>query len=113
MVEIEINSDTIVFDTDSVVVRHPVKKSVQKEDVLIVLLDVPSGTIDNQNVIGFSTSGQRLWEIEPISDSSTAEQPYVNLFEEDGDVWVYNPVGAKCRLDIETGNFTKKVQKKW
>ncbi|QIB74488.1 hypothetical protein G3I44_09475 [Halogeometricum borinquense] len=113
MAEIDVDSETIVFGTDRVVIRHPVMKSLHKDDVFIVLLEVPNGTIDNRNVIGFSTSGRRLWEIEPISDSSTADQPYVNLFEENGAIWVYNPIGAKCRLDIDTGNIIKKEQKKW
>lgn len=113
MTDIEIDSDIIRFDGEKVVVRHPVKKSIQKEDVLIVLLDVPSGKSDNRNVIGFSSSGRRLWEIDPISDSPTADQPYVNLFEEDEDVWVYNPIGAKCRIDVATGDFTERKQQKW
>lgn len=113
MSEIDVDGDTIRFGGTKVVVRHPVKESIQRQDVFIVLLDVPPGTIDNRNVIGFSPTGTRLWDIEPISDDPTADQPYVSLFEEDGGVWVYNPVGAKCRLDINNGQFTERQQKKW
>lgn len=113
MTEIDIDGKTIRFDGTEVAVRHPVKESIQRQTVFIVLLDVPHGTIDNRNVIGFSSTGNRLWEIDPISNDPTADQPYVSLFEEDGGVWVSNPVGAKCRLDIDTGQFTETQQKKW
>lgn len=112
MADIRVNDDTIDFGEVEKTVRHPVKKSLQADDVFIVLLDVPQDTVDNQNVIGFDEDGQRLWEIDAISGTDKVNQPYVNLFEKDGDAWVYNPIGAECRLDPATGNFTEKLQKK-
>lgn len=110
---IDIDGDTITFGEERAVLRHPVAESVETDGVLVVLLDVPTGTIDNRNVVGFTTTGERRWEIDPISDDPSADQSYVNLFEEDGGVWVYNPVGAKCRIDPHSGALLETQQQKW
>lgn len=113
MTEIEINGDTLQFEDTEVRLRHPIKKSVCVDGVVVVLLDVPTGSIDNRNVIGFSKDGERLWEIEPISDDPTANQKYLNLVEKEGGLWAINPIGAECRLDVETGEFIEKRTKRW
>lgn len=112
MTTIETAGETLDIDGTRVRFRHPIKDVVHAEGVIVVLLDVPPGSIDNRNVIGVSEDGERLWEIDPISDDPTADQAYVNLYEKGGGVWVGNPIGAECRLDPATGNLTEKLQKK-
>lgn len=113
MTTIETAGDTLDIDGTRVRFRHTIEEVVHVEGVIVVLLDVPTGTIDNRNVIGVSEDGQRLWEIDPISDDSTADQAYVTLYEKDGGVWVGNPIGAECKLDLETGSFVETQTKRW
>ncbi|MFC3959232.1 hypothetical protein [Halovivax cerinus] len=113
MTTIDIEGDTLVVGDTKFRFRHPVKETADKGDVVIVLLDVPVGEIDNRNVIGVSKDGDRLWEIEPISDDPTRDQAYVSLYERGGDVWVGNPIGAECKVDARTGSFLEKRTKRW
>ncbi|ELY94600.1 hypothetical protein C483_02675 [Natrialba hulunbeirensis JCM 10989] len=113
MTEINHDNKKLTIDGETVTVRHPVAEVLQLDAVYIVLLDVPNGTIDNRNVIGLSEAGEKLWEIDPVSDDPTADQAYVNMYEQDGTVWVVNPIGAECSLDIETGSLIDKRTKRW
>lgn len=113
MSTIETEGETITIGTTTIELRHSIKEALATEGVVIVLLDVPTGTVDNRNVIGFDMDGTRLWEIDPISDDPAADQPYVSLYEADGGIWVSNPIGAKCRLDVQTGDFVETETKRW
>lgn len=113
MTTVSTHGSTVEIDENSVTFRHPIKETVRDGDVVVVLLDVPVGTVDNRNVIGLSVDGDRLWEIEPISDDASADQAYVNLFRKGGDVWVSNPIGAECRLDLSDGSFAETRTKRW
>lgn len=113
MPTVEVDGDTLTVDGTRVRFRHPIDETVVAGDVVVVLLDVPLGTIDNRNVVGVGADGERRWQIEPISDDPTADQPYVNLIERDDGVWVFNPIGAECRIDPETGEFVENRMKKW
>lgn len=106
--KIDVDGDTLTVKDGKVVFRHPVEKAIESDGIIVVLLNVPTGSIDNRNVIGISEDGDRLWEIEPISNDPSADQAYVNLYEEDGDVWVFNPIGARCRIDIHSGDLIEK-----
>ncbi len=108
MTTVRYDGRTLTIEDTTVSLRHPVKEATRVNDVVVVLLDVPTGTIDNRNVIGVSENGARLWEIEPISDDPTADQPYVDLSKENGGIWVVNPIGARCRVDVATGTLVEK-----
>jgi len=113
MTIVTIDGTEVHLDGTTVSFRHPVKKTIRSDDTVVVLLDVPVGTIDNRNVIGISVDGDRRWEIEPISDDATADQAYVNIYKKDGDVWVVNPIGAECRLSLSDGSFAETQTKRW
>ncbi|GAB7117831.1 hypothetical protein [Natrinema pallidum] len=108
MTTVSVDGKELTIGETTVTLRHPIKETVRVNDVVVVLLDVPIGTIDNQNVIAFSKNGDRLWEIEPISDDPTADQAYVNIYINERGVWVVNPIGARCRVDVETGILVEK-----
>lgn len=92
--------------------RHPVRQWLRAGEAIVVLLAVPVGEIDNRNVVGVSTDGERLWEIEPIGDDPTADQAYVNLYRRDGGVWLGNPIGAALRIDPATGDVLERVTRR-
>ncbi len=103
----------IQLDGTAVSFRHPIKKTIRNGDTVVVLLDVPVGTVDNRNVIGLSTDGDRRWQIEPISNETTADQAYVNIYQKDDAVWAVNPIGAECRLDLDDGSFAETQTVRW
>jgi len=101
-------SHTFRIGDTEVELRNPVDDTTRMDGVVVVLLDVPTDEVDNRNVLGFSTDGERLWEIEPIDSGPSDDAPYNNLTVRDGSVWVFNWAGYECRVDLETGELLEK-----
>lgn len=89
--------------------RHEIKKTLVREELIIVLLDVPVGERDNSNVIGVDRSGDKLWEIEPVVENRERDSPFMNIVERgDGEIWALNWRGDEYCLDPKTGEVLKK-----
>lgn len=113
MTTIEYEGTVLSIGETTVELRHPVREVCQVDDVVLVVLDVlevPYETDDIDNVLGFSTDGDRLWEIDnPVSDGSLLDA-YQGFRMKDGEVWVLSCADAKHRLDVDTGEIVKKGQ---
>ena len=60
----------ILDDGTEVSFGFNIREIILFEDLIVVLLKIPSGTIFNENVFGVTPSGEICWQIEKlISDS--------------------------------------------
>ncbi|HMO67340.1 MAG TPA: hypothetical protein PKD92_01290 [Novosphingobium sp.] len=80
----------------------PVKLAIRSGEVLIVLLDIPVGSIENENVFGIRPDGTTAWQIERLPHVYD-DSPYTNITITDGEVKAYNWDGDEVVLDPATG----------
>lgn len=96
---------TLVVDRTEIEFDHPVMDTLCVEGAVVVVLDVmdPDLTMTD-NAVGFSTDGEQRWRIAELPD------PYVGVFERDGDVWLRSYGCANHRIDPDTGEILEKEQ---
>ena len=95
---------------------YPIKKKVEIPEYIIILLDIPPGTILNETVFVINKQKKKLWQIDKaIVDRHKLieDAPFVDAdFNVDGNVVLWNWDGWKVILTPETGEelsyeFTK------
>lgn len=100
----KVGYDSILFDSGQLVKFDlPVSKAVACGGNAIVLLEIPSGSILNENVLGVSPDGQILWQVSPrtyVYDDS----PYTDVQCQGTRVKLVNWDGVNLILDPVTGN---------
>lgn len=104
MVFIEYTDSKLKIGDEEIDLRHSVDTCLECDDVVIVLLEAPSGTTDDTNIVGFNKSGEQLWEIEPPNTSQKC-QPYMTLEERDGEIVTQNWNGYSYKINIENGSI--------
>ncbi|MFD1646012.1 hypothetical protein [Haloarchaeobius litoreus] len=72
------------FEDGEITFRKDIREAIFTDDAIVVCLAVSTDEMDNENVIGVDTSGDRLWEIEPVVPTSERDAPFMNLVERDG-----------------------------
>lgn len=87
----------------SITVRRPVETVIDIDGVIAVLLEVPTGDIDNRNVLAFDAKGSKLWEIEPSPPGTSDDNPFVELTTVDGLLIAETWNGMEYDVDVETG----------
>lgn len=91
--------------------KYSIKKIESFEDYIVVLLEVPSDVIYNENVFVFNDSEQLLWQISAdivnkykIHD----DEPFVGFdFNHRRKLVLYNWGGWKIEVDLNTGECLK------
>lgn len=103
MTEVTHSGRTLRINGTAITVRHPIKTVVDVDSIVIVLLQVPTGEVDNRNVIAFDSDGDQLWEIEPSPHGTEDDNPFVALTTDAGSVVAQTWNGIEYVVDIETG----------
>jgi hypothetical protein len=92
---------TIRFD-------YPIDETLQRDDLIVVLLRVPKSVRLNENVFGVSERSEHiLWQIQPqrhISDDS----PYTELYHDKGRVGAHNWDSSLYIIDPSNGTVIEK-----
>lgn len=90
--------------------EHPVKEAIQIGEVLIVILHIPEGTTLTENVFAISKTGQILWQIERIKETSFNPQDrYVGIVSHDQEiVTIGNWNGMVVDVDLLNGRLKAK-----
>ncbi len=73
-------------------------------DEYIVLLNVPSGKIYNENVFCIKSNGELKWQIEKTRKEKE-DMPYTNIVLNEGNLKVVNYDGWSEYIDLETGKI--------
>lgn len=74
-----IHDSTLVLDNGKKVsFKYPISDVVLANEVLVVMLNVPSTKIFNENVYGVSRQGKILWQVEKTASVSN-NNPYVGI----------------------------------
>jgi hypothetical protein len=102
------NGHTLTFE-------HPIKKVVDIDTVIIVIVKAKSGTIYNNNVFAFSRSGDFLWRIGNVElyDYATESCPYNGaIVNDDQELVLFNWCDTAVIVDPQTGDVVRTYQTK-
>lgn len=94
------NGRTVSFD-------YPIRQTLNFPNVIIVLLNIPTGKIFNENVFGVSCDGEVLWQVAPqryLGDDS----PYTGMNYEDDKAGLYNWDSTLYVVEPLTGELISK-----
>ncbi|MGD1020672.1 MAG: hypothetical protein ABSA12_15270 [Verrucomicrobiia bacterium] len=94
----------------SLALAHDIKDTVQIGNLLIVILHVPEGATLTENVFAISETGQILWQIERINETSFNPQDrYLGIVTHDQDtVTIGNWNGMVVDVDLRNGRVKAK-----
>jgi len=87
--------------------KHDIDKVVSFDNVVVVLLKMPSGVIFNENVFGVSLNGQIRWQIQKLLPD-TEDSPHINIKRSANGLDAYNWSGLKIRVNLKTGKIVDK-----
>ena len=111
IINYKINDEQLtVVSSDSIKrVTFPFKvKQVEKfDDVLVVRLEIPMGTIFNENVFGVSAEGKVIWQIEKMS-YVYEDSPFTGMGKEGHYAKLCNWDGTDLLVNPNTGEIAKK-----
>ena len=92
------NGKIVAFD-------FTVKKIIEIDDVVVVLLSIPTGVTYNENIFGVSNKGGIIWQIEGTVPQSS-NSPYVDIEKSMDGLDIFNWSGLKSRVNVRTGKVT-------
>ena len=68
---------------------YPTLKSVNLKNIEIVVLDVPTKAMFNENVFGVDSTGRVIWQIQTVPHVR-ADSPYTNIEIHEANIVAYN-----------------------
>jgi hypothetical protein len=100
-----IDDGTVVYQT-----RYHITKLLPSGALYLLLEESPLGILYNNNVTAISTAGDLLWKAEVLPSASGAvDNPYMALWETNGELWASNWIGWAVQLDFADGRILQKV----
>jgi hypothetical protein len=98
----------IVFDSGKdITFAHTIAKTIDCDKAVVVMLDVPQGTIFNENVFGVSPDATILWQV-PKEEYVYADSPYTDIKLAKDTVVHYNWDGLRLTVEPATGKILEK-----
>lgn len=95
----------LTIDSAEIELRYPVQKVIRYDDLVVVLIEPPSGNEVRDNVEAYDLDGNHVWTIEPVTKEETSGSlVYVDVREGDRDLVVRNWNEATYVVDPETGS---------
>ncbi|MCT9095445.1 hypothetical protein [Haloarchaeobius sp. HME9146] len=106
--EFQIDGEILRINDSQISLRGEIKEVLTAGNVAVVLLKVPEAEIDNRNVLGINSSGDQIWEIDPVASASEEDAPFIDLVEREGEIWALNWRGDEWCISPETGEIKEK-----
>jgi hypothetical protein len=109
----EINKLTLNHG-EPIIFEHPIMQSLLVENIILLVLEIPSKIIYNQNVFAVSLNGDLLWRIKPIDFFQKAKDcPYTQVVENGlGQVILFNWCDTAVVINPKTGEVLSKYHAK-
>ena len=90
------------IDTD-----YPVTQVICAGDKVVARLEIPKGTVQNNNVLCFGQDGGTLWIIQPSPHGGTEDNPYVFIGAgDDGGIIARNWNGVEYKVADDDGTVS-------
>lgn len=79
------------------------------DDVRLVILVPQQECGAEANLLGFRLSGELIWRLAPPVNSSRAWDGFVNLWVQEGEIWVGVWSGFSLRIDHRSGSVVEQI----
>ncbi|WP_430885869.1 hypothetical protein [Fusibacter sp. JL216-2] len=113
---VTIDNNKIIVGENECRFDHPILDYVHSDGVYIVVLNIPKGTKEIDNVYGVNENGKLIWKIQSVTDAfGIAENtPYISIrIDESDSVVVNNFFGMRYEVDPSDGTLKKKECISW
>lgn len=100
--EIEGRDIVLAASGQRIALPFPIKAAIPANGILVVLLDIPPRTIENENVFGMQADGTIAWQIERLPHVYE-DSPYTSIATANGEVTAFNWDGDQVTLETATG----------
>jgi hypothetical protein len=80
----------------------PVADAIEFDDVIVVRVQPPRGTIFNENVFGIQRNGRQIWQIQR-EYPPTEDVPWGGLENRNGEAWLSNWQSRLVWVNPNTG----------
>jgi hypothetical protein len=102
-----IRGNTIVLDSGRTVsFPYPVAEAVEYPTVILVRLNVPTGSTFNENVFAVNDHGAIVWQV-PKRQYVYADSPYTGMQRQGNDAILFNWDGLQLTVDASTGKVLR------
>jgi hypothetical protein len=88
---------------------HLIQSELLVDDVRLVILRPQSDRGPEANLLGFRPSGELIWALSPPTADPAVWDGFVNLWVQEGRVWVGSWSGFSLRIDHRTGEVVEQV----
>ena len=101
------NNVLSISSTINISFEHDIESIIDFENMVIVLLKIPSGIVFNENVFGIYLDGEIAWQIQKIFPDDNSS-PYVHINKSANGLDAFNWAGVRVRVNMETGMVVHK-----
>ncbi len=103
-----IERERILFDNGKeIAFAQTITKALDFGNAIVIMLDVPQGTIFNENVYGIDRDGNILWQVSK-EKYVYEDSPYTDIQLAGNAVVLYNWDGLRLSVEPATGRILKK-----
>lgn len=105
----------IIEDKHTVEFEFPIKKTLEIEELLIVLIESPMGKIYNDNVFCVNSQGKIIWQVPRISSypGNTKDCSFVGMtLNEKRELVLFNWCDLAVVIDFRTGSILSQYEQR-
>ena len=112
MQKIRYDNKRLIVDEEPIDFSHTIKDIKIYKNLILVLLTVPKGEINNQNVYAVDVRNKSIvWRIQE-PDSIYDDSPYINFDNFFGEIVIGNWNGISYEINSQNGNKIRGIQTK-
>ena len=110
MPNIEYKDKTVFFKTQPVVFNFPIGDVIEKDDIVIVRLNVPADNPTRKNIFALDYNAQFIWQVQSMKEAEPTldESRYVSMREYyDGNIKAIDSNGFSFDISSKDGTILK------
>lgn len=109
MTDYRVEGKTVAFNNGKeITFIYEIGDTVYCNRVVAVRLIIPTDVVLNENIYGYTTDGDMLWQIEKVG-LPYVNSPYTGLWCEAENFMAYNWSGFELTLDPQTGKVISRL----
>jgi outer membrane protein assembly factor BamB len=107
-----VDEDLLNIDGTKISFEHKIRDAIAFNEIVVVRLEIPTNAVQNRNVVGVDETGTRRWTIPEAPNGSTEDNPYMDIYASNGELWAGTWHGMAYRVDVDTGELLDKEFRK-
>jgi len=100
-----VGGTTLTIDDTTVAFEYEIGDAIAFDDVVVARFKIPSEVVHNRNVVAVTEMGTRRWTIPEAPHGPQEDNPYMDIYIQDGELWAGAWLGMAYRVDVDTGEL--------